>query len=315
MLIGSRALSRWVVRVTFFVALFACSCNLVAQQLGVSAPPQSYTRNQGFVLGDAFFSVSEDALVNWETASELDSDQLIVPYSFPRTTHAPVGGGIRFFGFQEIKITGLGQDQRHILSVFLAALRKEAHANRVDDPRHLTFEFLLDDLGRNSRICVVNKDFNLTDHLTFIRYNEQWDRNPTAVELRKLRLNSGDFDQTKSSMLGFGYYGPFIHNSEAIVEDWRNASNVKPLEVSIPDLLSLQRNKRGDYAIIEPVTVSFADVALVGIPGEFDDTRLPNRLNSVIIVLKDDRVARFRWVLQDDEKALVEDSGFIAERR
>ena len=224
-----------------------------------------------------------------------------------------MGGTANHFGFQAIKIAGITRDAEELLQVFSAAVRDETIANELDDQRRLDADTLLNTGRLNSRICIMNRSFQLGVHSLFIRYNEDWNREPTKIERDRIQWKSsvGDFG---TQFLGFGEYHPFIFNSEALIEDWRNAAKVEPLHCTVPEVLTLGKTERSPFSILEPITVNLADVAIVALPGEFDDTRIPNSLNSVMIVLRDGAVTRFRWVVNRIGKALVQDNSITYEK-
>ena len=117
------------------------------------------------------------------------------------------------------------------------------------------------------------------------------------------------FGTPDEQMLGFGHYSPFIHNSEAIAEDWRNAARVKPLAAKVPESVTCEAID-GPYAIPQTLEVKFDEMAFVALPGEFDFQRMPNILDSTLIVLRNGELSRHRWVWEDDEKVLLKERVF-----
>jgi hypothetical protein len=277
-----------------------------SQDLGVYRPPQSFSRSVAFVPGDAFFSVSFNSLSDVNEANPETPDSLTLSYKCAKASSAPLGGGYRHFGIQKLQVDRVTERERKLLAEFVLASSVEAVACRMDDSRRQTFEYLLQKTQWKPHVCIVNRDFDLSKHSLYLRYNEQWHSNFAQVGDRRVVFS----DRKKSHLLGLGHYAPFVFNSEAITEDWRNAAAVKPLAGGVDGPLSVGIDKQNRYVILDPWIVDFDDVAFVAIPGEFDFTRMPDILNSTMIVLNDGKVSRWRWVHGPSGKVLTRDLSF-----
>lgn len=274
------------------------------QDLGVYRPPQSFSRPVAFVPGDAFFAPTVKSVVAVDFLSSSESKRLLFRYELPRRTGPPLGSGNRVYGFQQLAVTDVDETRLNLLQEWIRLAWEETQARRLDDPRKLDFEYLMEKSDWQPVCCIVNKDFRLSEHPLFLRYNERWFAQPEKSVERERAFWPGNKD-----MLGFGLYSPFIHNSEAIAEDWRNAARVKPLAAKVPESVTCEAID-GPYAITQPLEVKFDELAFVALPGEFDFQRLPNILDSTLIVLRNGELSRHRWVWEDGEKVLLKERVF-----
>lgn len=294
------------VLVFFTLAVGCIDVRLAAQDLGVFLQPQAFSRRVAFVPGDAFFPITATSLSKVEIREGSSSRDVTLEYRLPTRTSAPLGSGHRVYGFQEVVVTDISDHQFELLAEFSRVAWEEMQANMMDDPRKLSFEYLSQKPSWEPHFCIVNRDFDFSQHSLFLRYNESWhslqeSQSATGVEF---------FNDKRADNLGFGHYSPFILNSEAIVEDWRNAAKVKPLTFKSLKGLSVKASASRPYSIVQPLEVEFAEVAFVAMPHNFDFKRLPDILNSTTVVLSNGELSRHRWVFGGEGKTLKKEHVF-----
>lgn len=271
-----------------------------------------------FVPGDAFFAVRMESpddlvqkLVNFDerlAADEKQSRGLELEYQVPGRATSLVEYR---FGFSGINVVNVTEADRDILMRLLEWTEHEQKRIDFDEGklRPVSQYVVLDDimvpvetLSNQQSFCIVivNKNVDFSRARPYVRYNEDWNlEQPRFWPGSRKLLDVKPLPFHADSMLERLWprrYQPHVPTAEAVLEDWTNGPRIAPLSVRLPETIT-RGGESGTGEIMEPVEVTFGDVAFVGYPTGDVEQIHGQHLNSTFYVATTEGLHRYRWIL------------------
>lgn len=212
----------------------------------------SKAQNLGFMPGDAFFAVLLDEKL--AASAPLDGGRLVLPNMGPRTSQLNFGG---FAGFDYLQINGVSAQM-------MKDIRRVYYDQRRYVPRIVSIR-LRDDGTREETevnplfLMVYNRDVDWEWQRIGFKYNEDWPNLPRKA------FEGPDRDVPGVGFLPAEVYQPLIKGYGAVVEDWYNARQVKPLKVEVPGNVAWGK---AHEPIKESVTARSEDIQIIVVAKE-----------------------------------------------
>lgn len=237
----------------------------------------------GFLPGDAFFACS----LGERHLSSSFKDGNIAEFTYrPPFNCAALGGHVGFWNIQIKEVSPHVASEIRDLYLYLrtrGGYRKQEEIRHSSDGSPTKIEL------NPFTMFVVNRSFSIDKFRVGIKYNEDWSK--TVI---------GGFNDAPLPAM----YCSFVTGDAAVIEDWRNSTNVKPLNAKLPE--DIEWNIVGKR-IQTPVVVHFSEVKFIIVPhGELDSCFL-QKVDASLFTVSSDGVKKISWVRKNGDKNTVEE--------
>ena len=232
-------------------------CVLIGLYVGLHlAGTAGHAANTYFMPGDAFFHsrLTEDVI------DDLVNGNGAATFRYDRPGPSTFSG---YAGFPNLTIEGLDPESRKWLKALYERLRMQY-------PQHIRVTKIevgdrIDVVAKEINgfhLLIYGRDFDVRRFRIGLKYNEEWHSPPPTAVGPTLFLGP-----VRS-------YDPFVKSYEAVVEDWKSASDVPGLPVELPkDALWARHGPK----IEAPVTARAEDVRFLVFPAGSLDAHFRRR--------------------------------------